>query len=321
MTATTILMLSVDEAHLLEHSLPAAVAQPDATVVVVDNACKDNTRTVCERHDARLIGLRERHSYAAAINRGLAETSGRAVLLLNADCVLDHGFLAAARPHLEQTGVGSVAPRLVRATGMLEEHRLEVLDAAGMTVDGRRKNSLVGHGEPVRRYALGGDCFGGDGGCVLYRREVLDACAVGGEVLDEDMALWATDVDLAWRAQLLGWRCVYEPSATAWHKRFYSPTTRAALPPDHRRIQFRNRLLMIAKNDTARTLLPDLHRILAYEVLALGYALLRERPLLRGYVDAARMWRAARRRGRLLRARGAGQRPPFGLIPPADGGR
>ena len=319
MSATTILMLSVDEAHLLEHSLPAAVAQPDATVVVVDNACQDHTRTVCERHGARIIGLRERHSYAAAINRGLAETTGTAVLLLNADCVLDQGFLAAARPHLAEPGVGSVAPRLVRATGMEPQHRLDVLDAAGMTVDRRRKNSLIGHGEPARCHERGGACFGGDGGCVLYRREVLDACAVGGEVLDEDMALWATDVDLAWRAQLLGWRCVYEPAAVAWHKRFYSPTTRAALPPDHRRIQFRNRLLMIAKNDTARTLLPDLHRILAYEVLALGYALLRERALLRGYVEAARMWRAARRRGRLLRARGARERPPFGLIPPAGG--
>ena len=321
MTATTILMLSVDEAHLLEHSLPAAIAQTDAAVVVIDNACEDHTRTVCERHGARVIGLRERHSYAAAINRGLAETSGPAVLLLNADCVLDEAFLAAARPHLDESGVGSVAPRLVRATGMESGERLHVLDAAGMTVDRRRKNSLVAHGEPQHRYATRGDCFGGDGGCVLYRREVLDACAVGGEVLDEDMALWATDVDLAWRAQMLGWRCIYEPAAIAWHKRFYSPTTRAALPPDHRRTQFRNRLLMIAKNDTARTLLPDLPRILAYEVLALGYALLRERALLGGYVEAARMWRAARRRGRLLRARGARQRPPFGLTPPAGGAR
>jgi len=43
---TTILVLSVDEAPLLEHSLPAAVAQPGADVLVVDNACTDTTRAI-----------------------------------------------------------------------------------------------------------------------------------------------------------------------------------------------------------------------------------------------------------------------------------
>ena len=91
----TILMLSVDEAHLLEHSLPAAAAQ-DAEVVVVDNATNDATPDVAAAHGARLVRIAERVSYAAAINRGLAASGGDAVLLLNADCVIDPGFLAAA---------------------------------------------------------------------------------------------------------------------------------------------------------------------------------------------------------------------------------
>jgi hypothetical protein len=39
-------VLSVDEAPLLEHSLPAAAAQPGAEVVVIDNACTDATASV-----------------------------------------------------------------------------------------------------------------------------------------------------------------------------------------------------------------------------------------------------------------------------------
>ena len=81
-----------------------------------------------------------------------------------------------------------------------------------MFVDRRRKNGLVGHGAPGRSYRIPGEVFGADGAAALYRRETLEDCALGGrEVLDEDMALWASDADLAWRAQLLGWRCVYEP--------------------------------------------------------------------------------------------------------------
>jgi GT2 family glycosyltransferase len=313
---TTILVLSVDEAPLLERSLPVAVAQPDADVLVVDNACRDATRSVAERCGARVLGLRERASYAAAINAGILASDGDALLLLNADCVLDAGFLAAARPRLDQRGVGSVAPRLVRATGMEPGDRLDVLDAAGMVVDRRRKNTLVGHNEPASAYAGAAEVFGGDGACVLYRREVLDACAVGGEVLDEDLELWASDVDLAWRARLLGWRCVYEPRAVAWHMRFYSPTTRSGLPEAHRRLQFRNRLLMMAKNDSWADVRGDLHRIAFYELLAIGHVLLRERHLLRAYRDAWRALPGARRRRAVVQARRAAARPPFGLRAP-----
>jgi GT2 family glycosyltransferase len=295
---TTILMLSVDEAYLLERSLPAAVSQEGADVVVVDNACGDRTATLCEEHGARRVALRERHSYAAAINAGLAATDAPAVLLLNADCVLDAGFLAAARPRLDEPGVGSVAPLILRATGMEPGDRLDVVDAAGMTIDRRRKNSLVGHGEPRAAHARRREAFGGDGACVLYRRDALAAVAVGAEVFDEDMALWASDADVAWRVRNAGWRCVFEPAAIAWHVRFYSPGNRALLAPEHRRLQFRNRLLMLAKNETARGFARNAPFILGYEVLALGHALLRERTLLRGYGEAARLLPAARSRRR-----------------------
>jgi GT2 family glycosyltransferase len=317
-TSTTILVLSVDEAPLLASCLPAALAQPASRVVVIDNACTDGTVALCERLGVEVVRLRQRVSYAAAINAGIQRTDAEAVLLLNADCVLDPGFLQAAHARLSRPGVGSVAPKLIRATGPSEAERLQVLDTAAMVMDRRRKNGLVGHGAPASAYARSCDVFGGDGACVLYRREVLSACANGGEVLDEDMALWASDVDLAWRAQLLGWDCVYEPAAIAWHQRFYSPTTRDALPEHHRRLQFRNRYLMMLKNDTAGALLRDLPWVLAYEVLALGHVLLRERHLLRGYADAWRLARRGLRRRRAIQPRRAtGRRVPFGLRPEA----
>jgi GT2 family glycosyltransferase len=313
-------MLSVDEAALLEHSLPAALAQGAAHVVVVDNASTDGTADLARRLGADVVVLGQRRSYAAAMNAGLASEAAHdadAVLLLNADCVVGDGFLAALAAPLSDPAVGSVAPRLVRSTGMTAAERLDVLDAAGMVVDRRRKNTLVAHGDPMASRAVAGPCFGGDGACVLYRREVLHACALGGEVFDEDMALWASDVDLAWRAQLLGWRCAYAPDAVAWHKRFYSPTTRAAIPEEHRRLQFRNRYLMMLKNETAGSLARDLPRIALYELLALGHVVLRERHLLRGYRDALGHARGALERRRVVQARRArGGRVPFALTPP-----
>jgi len=313
---TTILMLSVDEAAMLERSLPAAVAQP-AEVVVVDNASVDRTGELARMHGARLLRLESRLSYAAAINHGIANTEGDAVLLLNADCFLAPDFLAAALPRLRERGVGSVAPKLLRAPGPgragAGEDRLQI-DAAGMVVDRRRKNGLVGHARRATSYATPCAVFGADGAAALYRRETLTDCALAGaEVLDPDMQLWASDADLAWRAQLLGWSSVYEPGAVAHHVRSYSPSTRAQMSEHDRRLQFRNRYLMMVKNETPRGLLRDGHLIALYELLALGHVLLRERHLLRAYAEAWRLLAGARRRRRQVQAKRRVARPPFGL--------
>jgi GT2 family glycosyltransferase len=293
--STTILVLSVDEADDLRACLPAAAAQPGAEVVVVDNACTDATAEVAAAHGARVVALPARLSYAAAINQGLRATTGDHVLLLNADCTLEPGFLAAAAPHLDaDPGLASVAPKLLRAADPSR------IDAAAMTIDRRRKNGLVGHGEPADRHGTPGPCFGPDGACALYRRAALDHLAVDGEVLDEDMGLWACDADLAWRARRRGWRSHYEPAARATHRRYYSPTTRAALPEHHRALQFRNRLLMIAKNETAAGFARDAPWILGWELLALGHVLLRERHLLRAYRDAWRLLTRMRTKRRAL---------------------
>jgi GT2 family glycosyltransferase len=313
---TTILLISQDRAHDMRHSLPAALAQPDAEVIVIDNASSDDTGKLAREQGAEHLRLDARVSWAAANNAGIAQAQGDSVLLLNADCFLEPGFLAAARPRLDEDRVGSVAPKLLRTLGPDPSDRLDAIDAAGMVIDRRRKNTLVGHGRPSLAYDRPGEAFGVDGAAALYRRETLEQCAIDGEVLDPDLELWASDVDLAWRARLFGWRCVYEPDAVAYHVRRYSPSTRAGMPERDRRMQFRNRYLMMVKNDTARGLVRDLPRIAAWEVAAFGWALVRERHLLGAYAETLHLLTGARRRRALVQSarRSSGvDEVPFGL--------
>ena len=315
---TAILVISADRADCLEHSLPLALVQERAEVTVIDNASSDATAELARRAGARHLRLPERMSWAAANNRAIEATGGDAVLLLNADCFLDPGFLAAARPRLSEQAVGSVTPKLLRTEGPLPGQRLDAVDCIGMTVDRRRKNTLLGHGRPGLAYDEPAPTFGPDGAAALYRREMLRDCAIDGQVLAEDLEKWASDVDLAWRGHVLGWRSAYEPRARGWHIRSYSPTTRSAVPERDRRVQFRNRYLMMAANDSTAALARDLPRILAYELLALGHVLLRERHLLRGYAEARRLLPRARRRHALLERKLAGRGRsdvPFGLEP------
>jgi GT2 family glycosyltransferase len=311
---TDILLISTDRATELRGSLPAALAQPDAEVTVVDNGCTDETAQLATDAGANVLRLGQRRSWCAANNAAIAATSAREVLLLNADCFLDADFLSIARPRLWEQGVGSVAPKLVRATGPGEP--LSELDAAGMVVDHRRKNRLLGHGRPRERYGTPSRCFGADGAAALYRREMLGDCAIDGAPLDETFEKYASDVDLAWRGQLLGWQCAYEPRAVALHIRSYGPSTRSQMTEDARQMQFRNRYLMIAKNETLRGAVRDAPLIAAYELLAFGHVLLRERHLLKGYRDAWRLLPEARSRRTAIKARRRVAIPPFGLKAP-----
>lgn len=310
---TDILLISTDRAAEVRHSLPLALEQADARVTVIDNGCTDDTAQLAAEAGADLLRLERRLSWCAANNAAIAATEADEVLLLNADCFLAPDFLDRMRPRLWEPGIGSVAPKLLRAAG--PGRPLEEIDTAGLILDRRRKNNLVGHGAPAARYDTPGLCFGADGAAALYRREALRDCAIDGRALDEDFEKYAADVDLAWRAQLLGWGCAYEPSALALHIRTYSPSTRAQVSAAERRMQFRNRYLMMVKNDTGRGLARDGARIAGYEVLALGHALLRERELLGGYRDAARLTPRAFAQRREVRARRRGATVPFGLRP------
>lgn len=310
------MILSCDEEPLLEHSLAGAVAEGFDDGLVIDNASRDGTAAMAAFHGVRRIGLRHRVPYTEAMNAGLRELDVDAVAMLQADTFVSAGYLRACSAALESDGrAGCVAPRLVRAVGPGVGERLEVLDAAAMTFDRRRKNSLIGHGAALGRYTAAGEVFGADGAAAFWRVDALRDCSVDGRVFDENMPGWGCDADLAWRARLLGWRCLYEPAAVVHHIRTYSPSTRAAASPADRRTQFRNRLLMIAKNDSFSELARDAGPLLAYEVAALGYALLVERELLGGYREAFARLPGALRQRRVIQRRRRVPRVPFGLTP------
>ena len=90
------------------------------------------------------------------------------------------------------------------------------------------------------------------------------------------------------------------------------------MPERDRRVQFRNRYLMMVKNDTAQDLRGAMLRILGYEIAAFGYALVRERHLLGGYQELRQLLPTARRQRREIQARRRSRgtpRAPFGLEP------
>jgi GT2 family glycosyltransferase len=139
--------------------------------------------------------------------------------------------------------------------------------------------------------------FGACGGAALHRRRMLDE--VGG--MDETYFFALDDVDLAWRARMRGWRCLYAPSAVVHHHHGATTAHGSDLKYFHVGL---NRVRTLAKNADRGLLLRYAPGMVAYDVAYVAFAGIADRTLapLRGRLRGLREWRAYRRAG-------AGRRP------------
>jgi GT2 family glycosyltransferase len=284
--------LLADCLEALEVALDGAGAGGE--LIVVDNASRDgSSEMVRERFPgARLIELAENLGFAGAVTRGLDVARGDWILLLNNDAVIASGgvreLLRVAAPDPD---VGSVAARMCFADAP------EVINSAGIGIDrlGVAYDRLLG--EPVAASETQPiEVFGASGGAALYRREMLEA--VGGFDVSYFFAL--EDVDLAWRARMAGWRCMYVPSARVEHRHGATGPHQSGFKHYHVGL---NRVRTLAKNAEPAHLRRYGVAIVGFDACYVVYALVADRTLapLRGRLRGLREWRAYRRAGAAAR--------------------
>jgi GT2 family glycosyltransferase len=201
-------------AHHLPTCLDALRAQtyPAVEAIVADNASTDDSRALLSARygEVRLVPLPENRGFAGACNAGIRIAAGQIIVLLNNDTEADPNWIAAV--------VGAFARHAeagVVASKMMLWDRRDTFHAAGdfYRLDGVPGNRGVWQRD-VGQYDEEVHVFGASGGSAAYRRAMLDQIGL----LDEDFFFSCEDVDLAWRAQLAGWRCVYTPRAVVYHK-------------------------------------------------------------------------------------------------------
>jgi GT2 family glycosyltransferase len=112
---------------------------------------------------------------------------------------------------------------------------------------------------------------------------MVDDISIDGEFFDEDFFAYREDADLAWRAQLMGWRCLYTPAAVGWHVRHVTPARFRDLPLVINWHSVKNRFLMRMKNIGARSYMRMFIPVTARDIMILGYCVLLDRRLLSGF--------------------------------------
>ncbi len=297
--SVSIIVVSRDSAADLPLSLASAAAQRGVAVeiVVVDNASADSSREVARGFApaARLLSLPDNAGFAAAMNAGIAQTSGRYVLALNPDCRLAPDFAATLARRLDaRPDVGSASGRILRAEGP-DLAPTERLDSTGIVFSASGRHFDRGSEEAAEgRYLLEGEVAGVTAAAGFYRREALESAKISTGYFDSDFFLYREDADLAWRLSRLGWKCLYVPSAVAWHRRHNLPERRRGMSIAANYHSVKNRFLLRINNQSRgeffRTFVPTLAR----DVLVLGACLTVERSSLPAFgwiwANRKRLW-------------------------------
>ncbi len=265
----------------------------DFCVCLWDNASVDETSSIIAAHRDVLESAcfsKSNLGFCSAHNRLISSTPSEYVLVLNPDVVLEARFLEILiRAMEEDARAGSATGKLLRWPP--ETHNPEspqgasarILDSTGIYITPNQRHFDRGSGEmDTGQYDRRDYVFGATGAAALYRRAMLQEIQEEGEYFDESFFAYREDVDLAWRAQWMGWRCLYVPGARGYHERKVLPERRPALPRIVNMHSFKNRFLLRIKNMDPGTYARFFLPITLRDIGIFGYVLIREWPSLTG---------------------------------------
>jgi hypothetical protein len=270
----------------LKVCLPALRRQTfsDFEVTIVDNGSIDGTVEWIQSHfrHIHLISNRENLGFARAVNQGIRRDRNPYAVTLNNDTKPDPDWLY----HLFKAAESWDRAGMV-ASKMLFSDDPTVINSAGVAVDraGLAWDRLGGQ-KDNRTEVTPYEVFGACAGAALYRRRMLDEIGF----FDEDFFAYLEDVDLAWRAQQSGWRCLYAPRARVLHH--HSGTSREGSSFKSYHLG-RNKIWLLIKNYPFRSLWYYVPLVVLYDLVSVAVAIVLRKDVsaLRGRLAALIQWR------------------------------
>jgi len=309
----SVTIVTYNSGRFIKRCLESVLDQkyPFKEIIVIDNNSTDGTMDILEpfegRESCRIIYNEENIGFAAAQNQAIAMSNSEWVLTLNPDVLLLQGFLEA----LVNAGsldpkVGTVCGKLLTMTAGFDFPEEPLVDSTGIyfTPNLRHldRGSLQVDNGHFRNYEY---VFGATAAAALYRREMIEDIAIGGEFFDADFFAYREDADVAWRSQLMGWKCLYAPYAKGYHVRKALPGNRRALPPEINMHSVKNRFLLRMKNISWDLYRRNFLSITLRDFVVVACCLVWEHTSLNAFPFLFRNWRnvMAKRREIMLRRR------------------
>jgi GT2 family glycosyltransferase len=301
-------IVTCNSARYIRRCLEALLEQEGVIlqVAVAENASTDATRQILKEFKGRIKVLYQNRNvgFAEGQNRAIRALNTEWILTLNPDVLLLPGFVRKLVEAGEvDSGAGAVCGKLLSIGPGFQPLSEPRIDSTGIFFTPAMRHFDRGWHQPAARcFERMEYVFGASAAAALFRRKMIDDVAVDGSFFDPDFFVYREDADVAWRAQLMGWRCIYTPEAEAYHVRTVTPGKRRGLPALINMHSVKNRFLMRIKNTTGgvyrRCWLPATAR----DLMVVGGTLLWEHASLKAFWHVAKcLPRALRQRQQIMR--------------------
>jgi GT2 family glycosyltransferase len=285
----SVTIVTYNSGRFIKRCLESVLAQryPLKEIIVIDNASVDGTIDILEQFEDRcqVYYNEENAGFAAAQNQAIRLSNGDWVLTLNPDVLLLPNFIQALVDAGQfDTKIGAVCGKLLTMTSHFEIPGKPVVDSTGIYFNPMLRHLDRGSQEVDNGHYLQYEyVFGATAAAALYRRTMIDDIALDGEFFDTDFFVYREDADVAWRAQLMGWKCMYAPYARGYHVRKVLPGNRSALPPEINMHSVKNRFLMRIKNISPNLYWRNWFSITARDLMVVMCCLLWEHTSLKAF--------------------------------------
>jgi GT2 family glycosyltransferase len=241
----------------------------DFTIVAVENGSGDNSaeefKKLEKQYGDKLVTIYNKSNlgFAGGVNCGIRwalERDYDGVALFNND--------ATAEPDwLEQLVKTSEKEKAGITTGLLLHGDGQTIDSTG---DWYSKWGLPfprNRNDKTEKAAKAGPVFSASGGASLYNAKLLRDIGL----FDEDFFAYYEDTDVSFRAQLAGWKVIYNPNAIAYHQQ---GATSSRMPGDFAVYQtFKNLPLLFIKDVPGGLLFSIGIRLWFAYIMMLGHAI------------------------------------------------
>lgn len=251
-------------------------------VIVVDNASTDGSdKTVEEKYpEFFLKRLPQNYGFSRAVNEGITIAKGKFIFLLNNDTRADSAVCESLLESINRDErIFSVSSKMLKA---MEPDKI---DGCGDLYCAFGWAFARGKGKSADRYAKECEVFAACGGAALYRKSILDEIGY----FDEFHFAYLEDVDMGYRARIMGYKNIFCPRALVYH--VGSGSTGSRYNEFKVRLSSRNNVYLVFKN------MPLLQLVINLPFLIPGFMIKALFFVLKGY---ARPYLSGIKRGYLL---------------------
>ena len=201
---------------LLKECIDSLLVQSykEISISVVENGSIDSSLAILKSYGKKITVLKQKQNlgFAGGVNVGIRyaiEHGAEYIGLFNNDAKADKNWVKALIKKLDANkSAGIITSKILIG----DSHKL---DSTGDWYSTSGMPFPRGRGEiDKKQYDKDTNVFGASGGASIYRTSLFNDIGL----FDEDFFAYYEDVDISFRAQLRGWKVLYEPKAITYHK-------------------------------------------------------------------------------------------------------